>query len=348
MFYLSRFINYPLVRPEVLQVTLTNRCNLNCRMCFVNYYVTKPEEEMSTEQVLNLVNQAANKGITVAVFSGGEPFLRNDIFDIGEFCSKKKVWSVVTTNGVLLEDKIQQAIDSKISHLHFSIDGLEQTHDYIRNKAGCFKKTTGVIKEIAGHRYKTGKGPFTSLACVVMKKNISELPEMLKMADELKVDVFDLLPLLPDNTDFTEFQNENLRDLCLNQDEDIEILKKSFNEITNLKTKHTKLNPHFNPRLFVKYYAKRLSSCDWKCFAGFKTVFITLSDPGKTGTKIPCIFMCKGHITEVLEKDMFSLWTSKKAQQLRKEIAKCKTLCYSPCFSIPDLNFLLKLKLRKL
>jgi len=60
-------------------------------------------------------------------------------------------------------------LDSKISHLHFSIDGLEQTHD-ILGISRVVLRNHGYIKEIAGHRYKTGKGPFTSLACVVMKR----------------------------------------------------------------------------------------------------------------------------------------------------------------------------------
>jgi len=45
------------------------------------------------------------------------------------------------------------------------------------------------------------------------------------------------------------------------------------------KNKTTKLNPHFNPRLFVKYYAKRLTSFDWKCFAGLKPYLLLFPTP---------------------------------------------------------------------
>lgn len=347
LFYISRILNYPLLPPEVLQITLTNRCNLKCQMCFVKYYVTEPEEEMTNSQILNLINDAFNMGIKVAVFSGGEPFLREDIYDICNHCFKKGLWTVITTNGTLLENKFKQIIDSRVSHLHFSVDGLEETHDYIRNKKGCFKQVMNAIKEITNFKFKNGQGPSTSLACVVMKQNVSQLPELFKIADELKIDAVDFLPLLPDNTDFTKFQNENVINLRLDYNEDIKKLKRAFIEIGNIKTRHTKLNPSFDASLFEKYYSRQLRLSDWKCFAGFKTLFITLSDPDRTGRKKPCIFMCKGHVTDILGKDLHRLWSSKKACQLRKEIMRCKTLCFQSCFHIPKLFPFIKSKFKR-
>ena len=343
LFYLSRILNYPLLQPEVLQITMTNRCNLSCRMCFVSHYVTKPEEEMPVSQILDLIDQAKNMGVRTVVLSGGEPFLREDIYDIFKHCSKKGIWTVVTTNGTLLENKLEKIIASKASHLHFSVDGLEETHDYIRGE-GSFKKVVGAIRKIADFKYKTGQGPSTSLACVIMKRNIDDLPGMFRLADELKMDVFDPLPLLPDNTDFTEFQNKNVADLVLNSEADALRLKEAFKEISNIRAKYVKLNPSFNLPLFEKYCSRRLKSCHWKCFAGYKTIFITLSDPDRSGKKVPCIFMCKGHI--ILGGDIRSLWFSKKASQLRKEIKGCRTFCFQPCFYIPKFFHLIKSKLK--
>lgn len=199
-----------------------------------------PEDEMTLPQILKLVNDAHAMRIKTVILTGGEPFLRDDIFDICKYCFKKGMQSFVNTNGTLLEDKIQQIIDSHIDYLQFSIDGLEQTHDYIRNRKGCFKKTINVIKEITDFKCRTGKGPLINLGCVIMKRNIDELPEMFKMADELKIDAFVPIPLLPNNTDMTVLKNEKIVDLCPSSDEDIKRIKKAFREITNMKTKHIK------------------------------------------------------------------------------------------------------------
>lgn len=349
LFYLSKFVDYPLLPPEVLQITLTNRCNLDCRMCFVKYYVTKQDEELKTFEVFKLIDDAYNMGVLTIVLSGGEPFLREDIFDICRYCSQKGIRAVVTTNGILLKNKLQQIIDSRVSHLHFSLDGLEDTHDYIRNRKGCFNEIVNIIREITIFRSKTGQGPSTSIACVVMKKNIEDLPGLLKIADDLRVDTYDLLPLIPDNTDFTRFQNENLCGLQIDSPEDIAGLKKAFQKIKTIKTRHTKVNPNLDFSLFLKYYSRVLRPYDWKCFAGFKTIFVTLSDPNMTGKKVPCIFMCKGHIVFDTSKDnLESIWFSDKAIKLRREIKICKNLCFQPCFSIPSLFLFIKSKLRGL
>ena len=76
-----------------VHLEITGRCNLSCIYCYNSQFNDKKKisEEMSTEDIRRLIKEASEMGCNSFTFSGGDPFLRNDIFKIIEFCKNKKV-----------------------------------------------------------------------------------------------------------------------------------------------------------------------------------------------------------------------------------------------------------------
>jgi MoaA/NifB/PqqE/SkfB family radical SAM enzyme len=321
LFWLSRRINYPLVSPKVLQISLTNRCNLSCRMCSIANSLPR-DQELSTGQILHAIDEAQEYAIKEIILTGGEPFLREDIFEIARHCSSKGLRSIVTTNGTLINEPMAESIiNSKINHLHFSIDGLAQANDYFRG-LGAFDK---IIKAVKLLTEKRKNGNFVSLgfACTVMDNNVDQLFGLLKLADDLGVDVINFQPLVKDNSNFLD----KSLPLFWIKKENIAILSEEIKKIRSYAPRHITIYEEPRLELLTAYYAGRLTRKDWTCFGGFKTVFICFSN------KQPLIYSCHGICGNLDEVKLKAAWLSPEAHKLRVHSRRCKDLCLQSCYS---------------
>ena len=127
----------------IVQWDVNNECNLNCKHCRVSE--KNDNEKLSLRDAKNLLAECWYNGITMLNLSGGEPFLRSDIFEILDY-SQKFEDIVITTNGTLLnEEKCKMLSTYKNIKLSISLDGLEETHDKFRRKKGAFKKVIDTL-----------------------------------------------------------------------------------------------------------------------------------------------------------------------------------------------------------
>lgn len=320
-FWLSRAINYPLASPDAIQIPLTNLCNLRCLMCSI---ASDNEKELSKEVIVDIINQAAAMGIPEVVLTGGEPFLRKDIFDILNYCRLKSMRWVITTNGTLINQEIAlKLVSLGPGHLHFSLDGLEKTNDFFRG-AGSFKKTIEAIKTINTLRNKNGFTLSVGVACTVMRQNLTDLFGLLEYADSLNVDVIGFQPVLKNNSN-TPDRRESDFWVGLDQLNDLDgIIKK----IKNYQSRQVKVYQEPDLGLLNKYYLKQLKKYDWKCFGGHKTIFICVGDDGS-----PLVYTCHGICGNLNKISLKKAWVSPEAKKLRKQSKKCKELCLQSCYS---------------
>lgn len=322
IFWLSRIINYPLVSPQVMQISLTYRCNLRCKMCSIANSLPK-EEELSIKQLFHAIDEAADYGIREVLFTGGEPFLREDIFKICEYSYNKGLRSIITTNGAVIDTNIAEAIvKSKINHIHFSLDGLEETNDFFRGK-GVFNRVLEAI-DILNEKRRNNRSFSIGIACTVMDNNVKELGGIVKLADELNVDVINFQPLVTDNANFL---NKSLP-LFWVKKENIPILKQELIKIRDYKSKHVTIYEEPRLEFLVKYYERRLSRRDWLCFGGYKTVFICYSK------REPLVYSCHGICGNLDKISLKKAWQSKEAYKLRIHSKNCKNLCMQSCYSL--------------
>jgi radical SAM protein with 4Fe4S-binding SPASM domain len=176
-------------KPLFAWFSLTEECDLRCKYCFANS--SKPlEGELSTQEVLRIIDNIAEAGTQAIVFGGGEPTLRRDLPRIVEYSSKYMSVAINTNGQALDRDYIGKLAKGGLSQIKISIDGMPETHDWNRGK-GTFEKA------IEGLRYCKAAGiPTVIMIATISQLNYKEVPNMVKLAMELGVD-FSMVEFLP-------------------------------------------------------------------------------------------------------------------------------------------------------
>ena len=131
-------------KPRAAIVMLNRRCNLRCEFCEHWHH----RDELPREAVDSLIDQAPGVGVKLLVLTGGEPFLRKDLFDIIDRARSRDLTVNITTNGTMLERRIRLLADHPPQSLSVSIDGLDDTHDRLRGRPGTARRAWKGIERV--------------------------------------------------------------------------------------------------------------------------------------------------------------------------------------------------------
>lgn len=316
---LAKLLNWPIFPPEMLILSLTTRCNFKCKYCSIRKE-SKKENELSTSNIYYILDQAKKMDIETLVLSGGEPFIRKDIFDIISYAYKTGFEVNIGSNGYLSKGIIKKILSSNINHLHFSLDGLKATHDKLRKE----KSFDVIIKNIILLK-KLKPSLSLGIGMVVTSKNCNELFKMTLLADKLKIDTINFIPYLTDNRNLKENKKNGE---FWPKEEDINAFKKNFKKIKNhsYTNLHVDIVPTFEH--LVKYYEKK--EIDNQCYSGYKSMIITCPEEGSTSQ----VFFCQGECGDPLKKGLKKAWLSREARKIRKEAKKCDNICLQLCHFI--------------
>ncbi|MBL8950937.1 MAG: radical SAM protein [Myxococcaceae bacterium] len=140
----------PKVRRDAYAVwELTLKCNLACRHCGSRAGDAR-HDELSTSEALDLVKQMAEAGITEVTLIGGEAFLRPDWLTIAKAINDAGMVATMTTGGFGVNPFVAKKMkEAGFELVSVSIDGLEETHDYLRGKPGSFQQCLITLKNLA-------------------------------------------------------------------------------------------------------------------------------------------------------------------------------------------------------
>ena len=196
---LSQYREYLYKHPKLkyLFFELTDACNLSCLHCGSNAcpqnHTYLPVHLVKT--VLSQVAEAFSPSSIMICLSGGEPLLHPSLFEIIKYAKKCGFSCGMTTNGTLIDQTIsQKMIDSGIDSVTFSVDGLEDTHDWFRNKSGSFRKTMEGIQNLIQH---ANGNVITQITTVVHKRNFHQLDDIFRLACISGVDSWRVVNLEP-------------------------------------------------------------------------------------------------------------------------------------------------------
>lgn len=135
--------------PVAMTFAVTYRCMCNCVHCSAAYHLRENNQELSTEEAKKLIDDSQDIGITILAFTGGEPLIRADIFELISYVNQKKTMPIMFTNGLLLTDEnIKRLVDAGLYSLFVSIDSPDpEEHDKWRGMPGLFDKAVeGMMK----------------------------------------------------------------------------------------------------------------------------------------------------------------------------------------------------------
>jgi radical SAM protein with 4Fe4S-binding SPASM domain len=160
---------------------ITWKCDLRCEHCLVSGGSTD-QNELSSQEAFDLVDDLARLGVSVVSLTGGEPLLRPDWHEIAARIKQKGMILRFSANGHLLSDQIvKKLIELDTESFSVSIDGVKKTHDRIRHGLrgdGGASSFDRVMQAIARLR----ETPIiTSVRTTVTKQNTDELPEIHKI-----------------------------------------------------------------------------------------------------------------------------------------------------------------------
>lgn len=176
----------------IISWNVTNACNLRCAHCYRDAG-EKIKEELNTQEGKALLRQIAQAGFKIMIFSGGEPLMREDIFELVEYARQLGLRPVFGTNGVLISPEIAQKLKSSgTAAMGISLDSIyPEKHDEFRGLPGCFQKTIEGIKNCrkAGLRFQ--------IHTTVMDWNYNEIEEITDMAIELGASAHHIFFLVP-------------------------------------------------------------------------------------------------------------------------------------------------------
>ena len=178
--------------PFLVVWDITYACNLKCKHCYAS--AGKPlQDELSLEEVKQGIDQLNRASVPLIAFSGGEPLVRKDIFDITRYAHEKGMYVAVATNATLItKEKAQEMKQNGIRFVQISLDGATaKTHDTFRGIPGVFDKTIQGIKNCVD------EGLFINIATTATKYNYQEIPKIIDVCEDLGANWFMIYNFVP-------------------------------------------------------------------------------------------------------------------------------------------------------
>ncbi len=171
----------------------TRRCNLACKHCRAVAEDHPYDNELDTRASFRLLEQIREVGQPIIILTGGEPLLRDDIFDIAAYGDKLGLRMVMAPNGTLItEDNARKMKESGIKRISISLDGASpESHDKFRGLESAFADS------IRGIEIAKKEGIEFQINTTITKTNLDQIPDILKLAEELGAVAHHIFLLVP-------------------------------------------------------------------------------------------------------------------------------------------------------
>jgi len=181
-------------KPLYVKVKLTWRCNLRCQMC--NYWRQERHNALSSELIRTTIDELAELGCGKIHLSGGEPLLREDLFELVEYMVTRGMRVNLTTNGTLLtREKAERLAASGVKSVSVSIDSPEaRVHDHIRAK-GAWKRTIKGLRNLRRAIRKARAKIKIRLNTVISRINYESLTTLPELAHQVEANFLTLIPV---------------------------------------------------------------------------------------------------------------------------------------------------------
>lgn len=304
--------------PHVISWNLTKACNLLCSHCYLptnnfqqfnptNHSIIKSgqpqcttqdiKDELDTNNALKVIDEIAelNPNI-ILILTGGEPLLREDLFDLSCYASRKGMMVLLGTNACLINNDVARKLkDNGFSGIGISLDSIHpDIHDSIRGMKGSWEMA------VEGMKACKRQGLEIQIQTTVFKRNYDEIPELVAFAHVMGARVFNLFFLVCTG------RGQDITDITSKQYEDaLKQIYKLHNQYEGKMLVSAKCAPHYrriayemNPgSALVKYYSGG-------CPAGTNYCRIT-----PEGNVTPCPYMDTS-CGNLREKSFAEIWNN--------------------------------------
>jgi Fe-coproporphyrin III synthase len=174
----SHLLQFSKDKKPVIVWNVSRRCNLKCIHCYSHSRDKVYSGELTTSQGKDFLSDIARMGSPVILFSGGEPLMREDIYELISFAREKGLRAVLSTNGTFITREIARLLKNlDLSYVGISLDGLEETHDTFRQVKGAFQMA------LSGLRFCRDAGIKVGLRFTINKHNVADIPGIFRLLE---------------------------------------------------------------------------------------------------------------------------------------------------------------------
>jgi 12,18-didecarboxysiroheme deacetylase len=160
----------------------TKACNLRCIHCYYTANARPDPDELTTDEARAMIDDLAAFGVPVLLFSGGEPFLRDDLYALGAYAVERGLRTVISTNGTLIDRQAAARIKAAgFSYVGISLDGIGATNDRFRGLSGAFDAA------LRGIQACTEAGVRTGLRLTLNRHNYEDLNAIFDLLEEERI-----------------------------------------------------------------------------------------------------------------------------------------------------------------
>jgi len=171
--------------PPVIVWNVNNYCNMSCPHCYASAKMKKNANELTHETMLKIIDRLDEYGIKIIIFSGGEPLLRDDLFELISYAKSKQMSCHLSTNGTLIDDDMAVKIKKTgVQYVGISIDGMPSFNDDYRGLEN------GYNLALNGAIASKKQGLKVGLRITVSQKNLNQVYPLLQVSLDNDIDRF--------------------------------------------------------------------------------------------------------------------------------------------------------------
>ncbi len=211
--------------PLVVSWNVTRKCNLKCSHCYINAATEELQNELTTEEGKQLIDQISKVSRPLLILSGGEPMLREDIYELIRYGTSQGLRMGLGSNGSLIDDAVAKRLKTAgIKTVSISLDSsVPEKHDEFRGVKGSWVNATNAITALKQNNI------LVQVNTTVTLQNHTEIEDIMSQIEQLGVENFHLFFLVPTG------RGAKLNDISPTSYEDL--IKSTF-----AKTRRHKLN----------------------------------------------------------------------------------------------------------
>ncbi len=178
----SHLLQFSKDKKPVVVWNMGRRCNLKCVHCYAQSKDIEYKNELTTQQGKELIDDLAQFGAPVILFSGGEPLMRPDLPELAQYARSKGMRAVISTNGTLIDKKMAKVLkEIGLSYVGVSLDGMKETNDKFRGVKGAFDLA------LQGMRNCLEEGIKVGLRFTINSKNVKDIPAIFDLLEKEKI-----------------------------------------------------------------------------------------------------------------------------------------------------------------
>ena len=323
-------------KPQQITFDITDRCQMQCVTC--SKWKTAASDvitrEMTTEEWKEALTKLRNwlgEGFWFC-FSGGEPFLRPDIFELAEYAHSLGIKIASMTNAFGIQNLYEKIADSKIESLNISLNAINNPliHDESRGRKGSYDKVIDAIRELQKIKKEKNSSLGINIATIMFPENIEEIIPLVEFVTRNKINgiMFQLLD------DKESFHGYNVQKGCQTS---------LYKMPQDLRVKYKNMAKRAIEVIDRLIEMKRAGHSIYNSYEQLEAMKIFFNNPDDILNNIICdvgstnfaidpygdVRLCfnmepVGNIKETLPEE---IWSNEKSENCRKMTKKCKMYC---------------------